>query len=520
MRFRTHDGYHLPLDKLLDYYELYPAANAHDAEAFRAARRHLAQTDLFYLLTQVFGRLDMVHPWVYARCREVQANPDGYLDLWAREHYKSTVITHGLTILDIINNPNITIGIFSHNKTLAGDFLQAIKTTLESNATLKWLFPDVLHDNPRNQPQQWGLTEGLFVKRAVVRKEPTVSAWGLVDGMPTGMHFDVRVYDDVVTEKSVTNPRQIRKTTDQWALSTNLGTEGGVARYAGTYYHLHDTYHEMQNRGVKSRIYPCTADGTDDFTQAVLKSPEYLANKRKEQGVYMFSCQMLLNPLADSIQGFKEDWWQTWEGGHDSNMNKVIIVDPSSGKRGRDGKADNDYTSIWVFGLGGDGNWYMLDGIRDRINLTARADALLALHRKWKPMKVGYEDYGMQADIEHIEYRQAEENYRFVITPLGGQMSKPIRIKRLVPLFEGKRIYMLPSLIRGDWDGRAVDIVKSLQEEEYNCYPVVKHDDMLDCMSRLCDEEIASIPLPTPKPKGYDALAAYKRQQRRNRVLV
>jgi predicted phage terminase large subunit-like protein len=519
-RFARPDHFDLTLKETVEFYNFALTEAAEDEEALRAVKRQLSQQDLFYLLTHTLGRADMYHPWLFERCREVQGQPDEVLDLWAREHYKSTIGTYGITILDIINNPEVTIGIFSYTKDLAEAFLQSVKTTLETNIELKYLFPDILWSNPVGQAPMWSVGDGIIVKRQSVRKEPTLSAWGLVNGMPTGMHFDVRDYDDVVTERSVTKPAMIKKTTDQWALSTSLGTEGGVARYKGTYYHLHDTYHEIQNRGVKTRIYPCTSDGSDDVTKAVFRTPEFLLKKKQEQGSYIFACQQLLNPLADNVQGFHDEWLRFWEANTDVNLNKALIVDPSSGKRGKQGNADNDYTSMWVIGRGGDGNWYVLDMIRDRLGLTKRAAAVMALHRRWKPTIVGYEDYGMQADIEHILDLQARENYRFDITPLGGGLSKNDRIKRLVPLFEYGRIYLPTSLIRTDWEGKATDLVRVFKEEEYSKFPVLIHDDMLDALSRICDEEISRLPTPEPKEDGWNAIKAYKRAQRSQRPVV
>jgi hypothetical protein len=53
--------------------------------------------------------------------------------------------------------------------------------------------------------------EGPHGPRQSNPKEATVEAHGLVDGQPTGAHFRLRIYDDVVTLESVTTPEQVKK---------------------------------------------------------------------------------------------------------------------------------------------------------------------------------------------------------------------------------------------------------------------------------------------------------------------
>ena len=457
------------------------------AECAHELARHLATTDLYYLLTNVLGRVDVRNDWLFDRCIEVQEDRDEFLDLWSREHYKSTIISFALTIQDILINPEVTCGIFSCTRPLAKRLLRQIKFELEANKRLKDLFPDILYADPRRESPKWSEDDGIIVKRTTNPAAATVEAWGLVDGQPTGKHFSLMVYDDVVTRESVTTPDMIRKVTEAWELSRNLSAHGGRTRYIGTRYHMNDTYATiMEREAATPRIYPATEDGTPDG-EPVFLTREQLQKKRKEQGPYTFASQMLQNPTADDAQGFDRLWLRHARIDSYDGMNVYIVVDPASEK-----KKDSDYTVMMVIGLGQDDNYYILDLVRDRLNLTERGRKIMELHRQYKPKAVGYEKYGLQADVEFVKYIQAQENYRFDVIELGGQMPKNDRIRRLIPLFEQGRIYLPMSLHYVDYQGRSSDLVRDFVDQEYISFPVSHHDDMLDCLARITDPTLGA----------------------------
>jgi phage terminase large subunit-like protein len=468
------------------------------------AKRHLARTDLFYLLTVTLKRRDADHDWLYARCREVEENPDGYLDLWARDHYKSTLITFALTIQDIVRDPEITVGIFSHTRPIAKAFLEQIKRELEGNDELKELFPEILYQNPKTEAPKWSLDGGIVVKRKTNPKEATVEAWGLVDGQPTSRHFSHQVYDDVVTLESVSTPEQIAKTTAALELSFNLGSGSRTKRrFIGTRYHINDTYRAMMDRGsVIPRIKPATHNGkAPPEGKPVFLSEELLMQKRRDQGPYTFGTQQLQDPVADKAMSFRREWLKHYKQADWSKWNRYLLVDPASAK-----KSTSDYTVMAVVGLAPDNNYYLLKGIRDRMNLTQRAQRLFALHREFEPRAVGYERYGMQADVEHMQYVMERENYRFPILELGGTMAKEDRIKRLIPICEQGRLYFPEAMPFVDYEGQSRDFVQQFITDEFAAFPVCVHDDMLDCLARMLDPALgATFPkAQPPKPaRGY-----------------
>jgi hypothetical protein len=431
----------LPFNELLAVWDSIDA-NGTDVEAIRG----LCLIDRYYLLVKLCRRYDQWHPWIHARAREVEAAPDGYCDIWAREHSKSSLITFAGAIQEILKNREFTIGLFSHTKPIAKGFLAQIQRELESNENLKACFPDVLFANPGKESRSWSLDGGLICRRDGNPKESTIEAHGLVDGQPTSKHFQLMIYDDVVTRESVNTPEQIQKTTEAWELSDNLGTMGGRKWIIGTRYHYADTYSEIIKRGAATaRIYPATANGQMDGKPVLFTDVEW-ARRIRDQGEATVACQLLANPLAGHQRMFDVNDLQVYEV-RPLTLMGYLMVDPA-----RSVKRDSANTAMVVLGVDAAGNKYLLDGVDHKMDLMDRWRWMRDLWFKWKSapglqgLHVGYERFGAIADMDYFAERQRIEGESFEIEPLewprDGERSKSDRVQRLVPDIRGHRFYL------------------------------------------------------------------------------
>jgi hypothetical protein len=510
----------------------------------------LGCNDRFFLLTALMNRYDVVHPWLYDRCREVEVDPDGHLDLWAREHYKSTVITFAGVIQEAIADPETTIGIFSHTAQIARKFLSQIMRELEGNHKLMALYPDVLYANPKRDSPRWAVDGGVILKRKTNPKEATIEAWGLVDGQPTGKHFNIMVYDDVVTRESVTTPEMVRKTTEAWELSDNLGAGSVRKWHIGTRYSFSDTYGVILERGILNpRIYPATDNGRIDGIPVFMDRARWEEKKKTQRST--LAAQMLQNPLAGAENTFRAEWLRPWFV-RPATLVVYIMVDPSKGR-----SATSDRTAIAVIGIDAAGNKYLLDGYRHRMSLSERWNAVKNLYLKWSKERgvqhvaVGYERYGAQTDDEYIKERMEVEGWGFPLEELNwtrdGTKSKKDRVERLEPdvrlsrfyipavIYEpglgdclwrvdkekghlikspmhklpremelmdrsGQRFRMAQSIKRKDEDAKIYDITNALVEEML-FFPFAPKDDLVDAVSRIYDMQ------PRP-PAVYEDTAA------------
>jgi hypothetical protein len=428
-------------------------------EAMRHYAALLGRSDLFLLLFGLLRRPDVDHPWIFARTREIQQAPDGYLDLWFRGGYKSTLITFGLTIQNILNDPEISVGIFSHTRPIAKGFLSQIKREFEDNTLLKYVYSDLLWSNPQKEAPRWSEDGGLIVKRKSNPKEASLEAHGLIDGQPTSRHFSLRVYDDVVTRESVTSAEMIAKTTAAWELSLNLGTSGGRVRTIGTRYSLADPYQTMlDRRAVIPRVYAATHNSRMDGRPVFHSEKEWNDMVRVSSRATIAS-QQLQNPMADSAAIFMAQWLKSYQV-RPRTLNVGIMCDPSLGR-----SATSDNTAFAVIGVASSGAKYLLDGACRRMSLSQRWLTLRGLYRRWSAMKgvqhvsVGFERYSMNSDLEYfqeqmeLDHRKRMPGAHFVIEelswPRDGTRSKIDRVSRLEPDFRNGRFF-LPSLVLRD----------------------------------------------------------------------
>lgn len=318
-----------------DYERLFSACKeAGDNEI--SLYRYLILNDLFFIVYFVLGMgksnyKKINHPFIINACREVEEGAKSEtLDIWAREHLKSSIITIAETIQFALKDSNKSTCIFSYARPVAKKFLFELKELFERNEMLKQCFPDVVWNVPANQAPIWSLDDGLILKRSGNRKEPTIYASGLIEGMPTGMHFNRMIFDDIVTEDIAESVDVMEKVKTKIDSAMNLGMDDGTHRVIGTFYHHNDPLVYLRDKEqdkkklYKLRLKPATDNGLANGMPIFLSQARINFLKTTKT----FNCQQLLNPTPiDSVvlrSSYLRDTDIT-----PANLYRFMVIDPA-----------------------------------------------------------------------------------------------------------------------------------------------------------------------------------------------
>ena len=206
-------------------------------------------------------------------------------------------------------------------------------------------------------------------------------------------------------------------------------------------------------------------------------------------------------PPGEDGAVFKPEWLRRMDVDPEwasRNMTLYLLGDPAAAKN-----ATSDYSAFFVIGCNEDGNFYILDGVRERLGLKERWEKYRDLWRKWRPMESWYEAYGASADLEYFRERQEAEKVIFEIknsaylTHSGRKRGendkgeKEVRIERLIPQMSSGKWIAASNIERkrdrGDGTLESYDPVEEMMRDEMGDWPMSKHDDCLDAISRIND---------------------------------
>ena len=388
------------------------------------------------------------------------------LILMPRGSLKTTIVTINHSIQQIVLNPDIRILIASETYANAKDYVKQIKGTIETNENINNLYGNLVND------KSWRDEWFVVATRKRVQKEPTVSAAG-IDQTKVGMHYDLIIFDDVVSQNNIQTKEQMQKVQNFYSLALSLLEPTGKMLVVGTRWAYYDLYnHIIENERHKFNVYKRSAvndDGSLFYPERL--SAKFLADMKVSQGSFFFSCQYLNEALNDENAVIKKDWIKYYNKDDLpplEKMNVYVTCDPAISKTG-------DYTGIVVCGVDERNNVYVLYAQHFRLTDIEIINKVLDVAKHYNAIKIGIETQVFQIILKTKLYeamKDRKEYYSIVELQTPAQQKKEFRILGLAPKFEAGEIYI---------DKQMTDLEDELIRFSLNTRQ--KHDDLIDALS-------------------------------------
>jgi hypothetical protein len=284
-----------------------------EGKAFDMYMRYKIMSDLYFFGAKVLGWENDVdkrgkhflHPPLHRWLASKIGSPHDELILVARKHLKSMFMKL-FCLQQILIDPYVRIGLFSVSPTLVKAQLAEIKKWA-CNPWLIKLFPDVIIE-PGKDYKNWQKSTSNFL---TIYRGPEKSVQGeQITALGSGAHVaglsvDIAIVDDIEDDKTTNTPEMMQKTRNWWGYIQSVLMAGGLTKVAGTFYHYNDIYNEMirKQQFPKNHIHrmPGIIDGKIVYP---FFTKERYAKLRKIQSPYIFSCQILLNPIPKEDMPF------------------------------------------------------------------------------------------------------------------------------------------------------------------------------------------------------------------------
>lgn len=442
--------------------------------------KEACKKSLHFLCTQLLGfqDWDTVHDDIE---KFLNRKSRKKMILIPRGHLKTSVVTKGFTIQQILRNPNVRVLIANQVWDKAREMLYEIKQMLADKSDLPKIFGPFVSD-------RWREDDIVIKQRTKALAAPTVGTSG-VEAELTSSHYDVIILDDLQGLQNYQTPEQREKVKRYYRSMMDLLEPGGLLIVIGTRWHLDDVYqYVMDNEAEYFDIVvrKVIEDGKIIFPKkfnkrfnAATKSWEFtdqhcldFINYLKKRPSEEFYSQYMNEPISTENQTFRREYFKYYDRRPD-RLFVAMTIDPAISE-----KQSADYFAIRVDGMDEDYNMYVLDYIRGHWKLAEAVDNVFTTFQKWKPSAIGLETVAYQKALKYVlEEEMRRRGVHFPITELkrNTNESKEFRIKALEPFYREGKVF------HAKWmQGREL-------EEELLTFPKGKHDDLIDAGASMLD---------------------------------
>lgn len=430
------------------------------------------------------------------------------LILWPRGHLKSTVFTQVEALRRAVLNPNIRILISSAKWDNAKTYLAAIKGYLRDPAFIA-LFGDLLPPGTEAKTHKNNEAELTLMSRTNLSlREATFTTTG-IDKEKTGQHYDLIIHDDLVARDNVGNTEMMEKVIQYYRDSASLLDPKREMWTIGTRWHPLDLYGWLLDGSTdprcKAQMYNPHIDGcqckigvsirqlkeNDVYIYPEKFDDEVVADLIEQDQLdrYSFASQYYNNPSDPSACWFRHSdieaalvdpdtvYWRTDSDGKriQRNLRWYTAIDPAESTSSRACKS----AAVAVGIDQEDGTWYVDWAEGRRVETPGFLEMCIETYRRYRPVKFGMEMNTRKSLAYSLKRYMLEVGTIFNIEELKPQRvgdanrTKDERIKRLLPLFEFKKIKINRTL-------------KPLLEELYTI-PSSTSIDLTDALSYILD---------------------------------
>jgi len=500
--------------------------------------RYMCRTNLKFLCKEMLGMDkwdDVLHDHLQ---NFLETSGNNKLILIPRDHFKSSFVTVGWTIQQLLIDPNLTFLIRNGVWDLARDFLKQISGYLKSEM-LTMVFGEFCLPNSTWTKEVIEIAQ----KTDLVERQPTITTAGLETAL-TGKHFKIVIDDDLVGEHNVTSKEQIQKVIQLSGDTENLLSPGGRHIYIGTRWANRDLYGDVliNNTITVNKQYINAAEGAEGWRNAynrfVRKEPNIAAalargkyeayvrraeeNGRpifasrfcltdKEQKVFAalgqdkksletlkrnparYACQMNNDPLDDDMIEFRREWMIRQERTPElmaklGNTAPLISIDPAFRQ-----KQTNDFSGICVTKSSAEGAVYVFEAKQVKMNPADLVNEIFRLVSVYRPHQVLIETVSAQillVDLLKNEMRKRKQFFTITEVKSNTTETKAMKIRGLTQYYSNGCIFHL---------GPLVDLESQLLE-----FPRGTHDDIIDSLSmQIPYWKFQAQPKATPAQKEY-----------------